>query len=128
MSENNERTLVGADSRAIADEIVQILDDRNAKEIKLLRVHDQTVITDYFVICTANSTTQVKSLAGEIEFKLSELGLTPVHSEGYDGGTWVAMDYLHVIVHIFTKEQREFYKLEKVWGDAEDIPVSITEK
>ena len=128
MTEQQEKNLTGAESREIADEIVKILDSKNAKDIKLLKVRDKTVITDYFVICTANSTTQVKSLCGEVEFKLGELGLTPAHIEGYDGASWIAMDYLHVIVHIFQRDQREFYKLEKVWGDAEDIPVTVTEK
>lgn len=128
MTETEAKTLVGAEPREIADAIVKVLDDKSARDIKLLRVNDKTVVTDYFVICTANSTTQVKSLAGEIEFKLGEMGLTPAHVEGYDGSTWIAMDYLHVIVHIFHRDQREFYKLEKVWADAEDIPLSLTEK
>lgn len=128
MTETEAKTLVGAKPREIADAIVKVLDDKSARDIKLLRVNDKTVVTDYFVICTANSTTQVKSLAGEIEFKLGEMGLSPAHVEGYDGSTWIAMDYLHVIVHIFHRDQREFYKLEKVWADAEDIPLSLTEK
>lgn len=128
MTETEVKTLVGAEPREIADAIVAVLDAKSAHDIKLLRVNDKTVVTDYFVICTANSTTQVKSLAGEIEFKLGERGLTPAHIEGYDGSTWIAMDYLHVIVHIFHRDQREFYKLEKVWADAEDIPLSLTEK
>ncbi len=128
MTETEAKTLVGAKPREIADAIVKVLDDKSARDIKLLRVNDKTVVTDYFVICTANSTTQVKSLAGEIEYKLGEMGLSPAHVEGYDGSTWIAMDYLHVIVHIFHRDQREFYKLEKVWADAEDIPLSLTEK
>lgn len=128
MTQTEAKTLVGAEPREIADAIVKVLDDKSARDIKLLRVNDKTVVTDYFVICTANSTTQVKSLAGEIEFKLGEMGLSPAHVEGYDGSTWIAMDYLHVIVHIFHRDQREFYKLEKVWADAEDIPLSLTEK
>ena len=128
MTETEVKTLVGAEPREIADAIIEVLDSKSARDIKLLRVNDKTVITDYFVICTANSTTQVKSLSGEIEFKLGERGLQPAHVEGFDGGTWVAMDYLHVIVHIFHRDQREFYKLEKVWADAEDIPITTTEK
>ena len=114
--------------KEIAELIVKTLDGKMAHDLKLLRTTDVTVLADYFVICTANSTTQVKSLSGEIEYKLGERGLTPAHVEGYDGGTWVAMDYLHVIVHIFHRDQREFYKLEKVWADAEDIPITTTEK
>lgn len=121
-------TLVGASSREIADFIVKVLDDKNAKDIKLLRVDDNTVITDYFVICTANSTTQIRSLSGELEFKLGERGLSPAHIDGDVSSGWLAMDFLHVIVHIFLGDQRDFYKLEKVWGDAEDIPVKTTEK
>ena len=128
MTQINEKTLSGATSREIADAIVKILDDKSAGDIKLLRVDDKTVVTDYFVICTANSTTQVKSLAGEIEFRLGEMGLEPAHVEGFDGSTWIALDYLYVIVHIFHRDQREFYKLEKVWSDAEDIPVKTTER
>ena len=128
MTNTEEKSLVGAKPREIADAIVAVLDEKSARDIKLLRVNDKTVVTDYFVICTANSTTQVKSLAGEIEYKLGERGLMPAHVEGYDGSTWIAMDYLHVIVHIFHRDQREFYKLEKVWADAEDIPLSLTEK
>lgn len=128
MTETEAKTLVGAEPREIADAIVKVLDDKSAHDIKLLRVNDKTVVTDYFVICTANSTTQVKSLSGEIEYKLGEMGLSPAHVEGYDSSTWIAMDYLHVIVHIFHRDQREFYKLEKVWADAEDIPLSLTEK
>ena len=128
MTQTSEKSLAGASSREIADAIVKVLDEKNAGDIKLLRVDDQTVVTDYFVICTANSTTQVKSLAGEVEFCLGEMGIEPAHVEGYDGSTWVALDFLHVIVHIFHRDQREFYKLEKVWADAEDIPVKTTEK
>lgn len=128
MTDTEVKTLTGATPREIADAIIEVLDSKSARDIKLLRVNDKTVVTDYFVICTANSSTQVKSLSGEIEYRLGERGLLPAHVEGYDGGTWVAMDYLHVIVHIFHRDQREFYKLEKVWADAEDIPITTTEK
>ena len=85
--ENNEITmLTEADSETLAREIVKILDDRKAKDIKLLRVSDKTVMTDYFVICTGTSNTQIKGIAGELEYKLSERGITPIHTDGYDSG------------------------------------------
>ena len=116
--ENKDITmLTGADSETLANEIVKILDDRKAKDIKLLRVDDKTVVTDYLVICTGNSNTQIKGIAGELEYKLSERGVTPIHTDGYDSGKWIVLDYAHVIVHIFYGEDREFYKLEKLWGD-----------
>lgn len=121
MENETKKSLIGADSKEIAEAIAKVLDDKLAKDIKILKVDDKTVITDYFVICTANSNTHMKALSGEVEFKLGEMGLMPAHTEGLDGNTWVAMDYLHVIVHIFMKEQREFYKLEKMWGDAQVV-------
>ena len=96
-----------------------------ARDIKLLHVSDKTVMTDYFVICSGTSNTQIRALSGEVEYKLGKRGIAPLHIEGYDGGTWIAMDYAHVMVHIFSREQREFYKLEKLWGDACEVPLNF---
>ena len=87
----------------------------------MLHVHDQTVITDYFVICTGNSSTQVKSLAGELEYKLGLRGVDPLHFEGRDNNGWIVVDYGTVIVHIFNRENRDFYQLEKLYGDATEV-------
>ena len=110
--------------RTLAEEIVKILDSKKAKDIKLLRIDDKTVLADYFVICGGNSNTQVRALAGEVEEKLDEQGLKPHHIEGYNEATWTVLDYSSVIVHVFNRESREFYKLEKLWSDAEDIDIS----
>ena len=114
-------TLTGATPEELAHAIFDVLDAKKAHNIKVLRVEDQTVITDYFVICTGNSNTQVKALAGEVEFKLGLRGVDPVHFEGRDGGGWIVLDYSSVIVHIFSRENRDFYQLEKLYGDAEEI-------
>lgn len=116
------------DSREVADAVAAILDEKNGRDIRMLRVNEKTTVTDFFVICTANSSTQVKSICAEVEYKLSERGLPPAHIEGYDEGSWAVLDFLYVIVHIFKADQREFYKLEKLWGDCEEIPVKITQK
>lgn len=107
----------------LAQNIVKILDANKAGQIKLLRVNDSTVMTDYFVICTGNSNTHIKSLSGEVEFKLGEMGIHPLGNDGYDSGIWIVMDYESVMVHIFNREQRDFFKLEKLWADAEDISI-----
>ena len=116
-------------SLALAEEIVKILDANKAGQLKLLRVNDQTVVTDYFVICTGNSNTHIKSLSGEVEYKLGEKGVKPMGIDGYDSGLWIVMDYGNVMLHIFNREQRDFFKLEKLWADAEDIDIEniITE-
>ncbi|MBE6634172.1 MAG: ribosome silencing factor, partial [Ruminococcaceae bacterium] len=92
-------------------------------------VKEQTVITDYFVICTGRSSTHVKSLGGEVEYKLGLRGVDPLHFEGRDNNNWVVVDYGTVILHIFSQESRDFYKLEKLYGDAEEVKfLSIDEK
>jgi ribosome-associated protein len=109
------------DAEAVAHAIFDVLDAKKARDIKVLRVEDQTVLADYFVICTGNSSTQVKSLGGEVEYKLGLRGVDPAHFEGRDNNAWVILDYSSVIVHIFSREARDFYKLEKLYGDAEEI-------
>ena len=124
-SKNEKMTsLAGASSEEIARAIADVLDSMKARDIKLLRVSDKTVMTDYFVICSGTSNTQIKALSGEVEYKLGERGVSPLHIEGYKTGTWIAMDYAHVMVHIFNREQRDFYKLEKLWGDACEVPLN----
>ena len=110
--------------------IVSVLDAKKARDIKLLHVEKQTIIADYFVICTGTSRTQIRSLADEIEFKLERYGITPLHNEGVDTGTWVLQDYGSVIVHLFNRESRDFYKLEKLYQDTteHDISELITEE
>ena len=121
MMEQKLPPLTGAEPQALAHAIFDVLDAKKGQKIKVLHVVDQTVITDYFVICTGNSNTQVKALAGEVEFKLGLRGVDPVHFEGRDGGGWIVLDYSSVIVHIFSRENRDFYQLEKLYGDAEEI-------
>ena len=113
--------LDAADAEAIAHAVFDVLDAKKARDIKVLRVEDQTVIADYFVICSGNSSTQVKSLGGEVEFKLGLREVDPLHFEGRDNNAWVVLDYGSVIVHIFSREARDFYKLEKLYGDAEEV-------
>ena len=108
--------------------IAEVMDDMKAHDIKILRVSEKTAMTDYFVTCSGTSNTQIRAISGEIEYKLGERGLTPLHIEGYETGTWIAIDYAHVIVHIFSKDQREFYKLEKLWGDAGEVPLNTENK
>lgn len=117
------------DSAKLAQFIVAILDSKKARDIKLLHVEKQTVIADYFVICTGTSRTQVRSLVDEVEYKLGNYGITPLHLEGADSGVWVLEDFGSVIVHVFTNESREFYNLEKLYqGTTEqDISTLITE-
>ena len=114
-------SLADASSKEIACEIARVLDSKRGKDIKIIYVEDKTVITEYFVICTGNSSTQVKALVGEVEFKLEERGVAPYNVEGRDNNAWIVMDYSNVIVHVFSREARDFYNLDKLYGDAEEI-------
>ena len=105
--------------REIAEEAVKALNAKQAKDVTLLRTSDVTVLADYFVICTATSSTHVKTLTDEVDKVLSEQGEPPLRREGYRGGGWILLDFGCVIVHIFQQEMREFYNLEHLWSDAE---------
>lgn len=124
------RNLVNADSLEIAKEIISALDSKSARDMKLLHVEDNTIITDYFVICTGNSNTQIKSLSDEVEYRLSQAGVKALSVEGFADASWVVIDFGVVIVHIFNRETRTFYNLEKLWCDSNEIDISdlITEK
>ena len=107
--------------RETADIAIAALDSKKGLDIKLLGVTEKTVIADYFVLCTGTSTTHVKSLTEEVEFKLEQEGLTPLHSDGTVRSDWMVLDYGSVIVHVFLPKARDFYNLEKLWDVASEI-------
>ena len=109
--------------KEIALECVRALDAKKGRDIKLLETGELTTLADYFVICSATSTTQIKALADACEKALKDAGEPPHHIEGHRGGTWLLMDFSAVVVHIFMDEARKFYDLERLWGDAEEIPL-----
>ena len=100
------------------------LDDKMAKDIRILEVRDITVLAEYFVICTATSTTQVKTLGDELARVLEENGEIPLRTEGLRSGGWILVDYGCVVVHIFLEETRKFYNLERLWSDAPVIELN----
>lgn len=111
-------------SLELAKETVKILDEKKAMDLKIIGIKDISVIADYFVFSTGTSSTHVKSLAEEVEFKLKQLGVSPEHVDGYRSNSWVLLDYGNVMVHIFTADAREFYNLDRLWQDAEKIGIS----
>ena len=99
-------------------------DDKKAWDIVTLDMSDSSLMADYFVICTASSTTQIKALADVCEKALKDAGEPPHHVEGHRGGTWILLDFSSVVVHIFNEEAREFYDLERLWSDAAPVDLS----
>ena len=106
-----------ADAKALADAIAEVLDSKKGRDIKVVHVADKTVISEYFVLCTGNSSTQIKALAGEVEHKIGLRGVDAYGVEGRDNNSWLVLDYSNVIVHIFSRESREFYNLDKLYAD-----------
>lgn len=105
---------------------VQAADNKKAEDIVILRLTEITSFTDYFVICTGNSTRQVQAIADEVTDRLKEYGMRSRNTEGYNSAEWVLIDYGAFVVHIFSGNARRFYDLERLWRDAERV--EFTEK
>ena len=101
---------------------VKSIDSKRGSDIEVIKVGDITVLTDYFVIATATSNTQLKAIADEVEFQLSENGIEPHHVEGRTS-EWICLDYVGVVIHILYNKQRDFYQIERLWEDGEKIDI-----
>jgi len=112
------------ESKKLAIEIAKILDRKKAQDVRVLKVQDLTVLTDYFVIASGTSTTQVGALADEVDYQLSQQGIKPYATEGFDSKNWVLLDYSSVIVHVFVPNTRTYYDLEHLWADGEPVDIS----
>ena len=102
----------------IAEKAAMIALDRKANDVVVLDLRNLSSVTDFFVICSGNSDTHVRGIADIIEEKLADGDTKLWHREGSRGATWILLDYIDVIVHVFTEEARLHYGLEKLWGDA----------
>ena len=105
----------------VAKAVETFLDNKKGRDIKVLHVEDVTSIADYFVVCTATSNTHVKALSGEVEYQLGRRGVNAYHIEGRDNNSWVVLDFCNVIVHIFNREARDFYNLDKLYENTTAI-------
>jgi len=106
-------------SEELTRKIVDLIFEKKGSDVKSISLNGITTIADYFVLCSADSDVQVKAISDHIERSLKDEGIRLWHKEGYLALNWVLLDYVDVVVHIFKKESRDFYALEKLWGDAE---------
>lgn len=109
-----ENELIGKEPIDMGLAAARILQDMKGIAVKLYRVSEIAPFTDYYVIATGRSRTHMQALASEVKDKLSLAGLIPEHCEGMEGDDWYLVDFSHIIVHIFSRESREFYKLERL--------------
>ena len=106
----------------LAKRVVELAEEKQARDIVLLDIRPITVVADYFVICSGTSERQLSALTRELTETLKrEAGLTPLHAEGDAASGWVLLDYSDVVVHVFSPAEREYYQLEELWGTA--VPV-----
>ena len=120
----NDEIMQKEKAKEIADFAFNVLDNKKGMDVTVLEVGDQTILADYFIIVNGTSNTHTRTLADEVEYQLSQKGIEPIRRESDTGNTWIILDYSDIIVHVFYKETRGFYKLEGLWADGEQIDVS----
>ena len=108
-------------AKEVAYEVTKALDSKKGMDIRLIRINEVSSLADYFLICTGTSSTHVKTLCDYAEYTLEQLGEKLLGREGHRGNSWELLDYGSVVVHVFTQEAREFYGLERLWADGEQV-------
>lgn len=97
------------------------LEDKKAEDILVLDVKEISNIAECFVIASGSNPNQLRAMASNVEEKLYKAGVRLHHSEGYNGAEWILLDFGELIIHLFSREKREFYSLERIWGDAKQL-------
>ena len=110
-------------ARTLAKQVADLMISKKAIDVVILDLKKLTSATDFFVICSADSDTQVKAIADSVENGMEALGENVWHKEGYHALRWIVLDYVDVVVHVFHKEERSFYNLDRLWGDAKRTEV-----
>lgn len=111
-------------AKKVAYEVTKALDEKKGANIKLLKIDKVSSLADYFLICTGTSNTHVRTLCDYAEYTLEQLGEPMLGREGHRGNSWELLDFGSIVVHVFTEEARDFYSLERLWADAEEINIS----
>ena len=97
------------------------LDEKQAQDIRVIDIHNISVMADYFVIATGDNRSQIRAMVENVEEKLEKAGYTERQKEGYTSGNWVLLDFSDIIIHVFDSENRLFYDLERIWSDGKEI-------
>jgi ribosome-associated protein len=114
----HERSVLALTPRQLALRAVELAQSKKAEDIVLVDLRKVTNFAEFFVICTARSDTQVHAVAGAVTDGLAAIKHKVWHSEGFEGRSWVLLDYVDIVVHVFLPETRHYYSLERLWGDA----------
>lgn len=111
------------ESKKMAQLAYKAIDDKKGEDIRIINIQGVSVIADYFIIASGNNTSQIQTIADNIAEELGRAGYDYRQIEGYQSANWVLMDYNDIIVHIFNKEDRLFYDLERIWRDGKSISI-----
>ena len=115
----NDQFKATPDSKTLVDLVIEGMKNRKATDITVMDVSDLTTLTDYFVVCNGNSDTQIKAIADSVEDEiLKHTSEKPWKKEGMEGRTWIILDFINIVVHVMSREKREFYSIERIWNDA----------
>ena len=105
----------------IVKKAVEALEDKKAEDIRIIDISEVTVIADYFIIASGSNRNQVQAMIDNVDETLGRAGKAPKQIEGYDSANWVLMDYQDIIVHVFDRENRLFYDIERIWRDGKSV-------
>lgn len=111
------------DAKELVQVVYQALDSKKAENIKIIDISNVSVVADYFIIANGLNQNQVQALVDSVQEELYKVGYEPKQIEGYRTGSWILMDYGDIIVHVFSKEDRLFYDLERIWRDGKEIEI-----
>ena len=127
MAKTENRRSASTNTKRLTGEVAKAVHaalDKKASDVVVLDLRNTPAFTDFFILCSGQTQRQVKAIADAVEEALRAARVRPAHIEGYERAEWVLMDFFTFIVHVFTPQTREFYSLERLWGDAERIDVS----
>ena len=116
------------DSKEMVKIAYQALDDKKGEEIRIIDISEVSVIADYFIICSAKNTSQMAALVDGVQEALYKAGYKTCSVEGNKNSSWVLIDYKDIIIHVFSKEERLFYDLERIWSDGKEIGIDHFEE
>lgn len=116
-------TIIMFETENIVKISVDALRDKKAENIKVIDIRGISIMADYFIIASGSNINQLKAMCDNVEEKLIAAGIHKKQTEGYDNGGWILMDYRDVVIHIFDKESRAFYDLERIWSDGKDVAI-----
>lgn len=113
------------ESTAMAQLAAYAAGEKKAKEVRILDIRSISAVADYFVICSGTSNTHIRAIADSVEALLTDKGLRLHHMEGYQNGRWILLDFGDLVVHVMQDDERSFYNLERLWGDAVEVDTKI---